>query len=176
MYTFFGIMALRPDIQRQAQCELDSVLGQDRMPTFDDRSSLPFIDCIVFEVLRWNVITPLGRGHFAGSSFRVCSQQHRFPTHGYRRGRVSRLSGSKRIDRLGEHLVRPIELRLVRLYLTSEGQSCETPRYSQTRNSSILPAFWPRRKVVRQHGKSSSRRCMGGESGIQPFIFTHLWH
>ena len=62
-------MALCPDIQRQAQYELDSVLGQGRMPTFDDRSSLPFIDCIVFEVLRWNVITPLGRSHVASFSF-----------------------------------------------------------------------------------------------------------
>ena len=67
MYTFFGAMVLQPDIQRRAQNELDSVLGQDRMPSFDDRSSLPFIDCIVLEVLRWNVVTPLGTVSFASS-------------------------------------------------------------------------------------------------------------
>ncbi|KAF8547812.1 cytochrome P450 [Imleria badia] len=63
MYIFLGAMVLDPDIQRRAQSELDSVLGQDRMPNFDDRSSLPFIDCIVLEVLRWNVVTPLGFPH-----------------------------------------------------------------------------------------------------------------
>ena len=60
MYTFFGAMVLYPDVQRQAQRELDTVLGQDRLPTFDDRPSLPFTDAIVLEVLRWNVVTPLG--------------------------------------------------------------------------------------------------------------------
>lgn len=71
MYTFFGAMALHPEIQRRAQIELDSVLGRDRdrLPTFEDRSSLPFIDCIVLEVLRWNIITPLGISRFARSSF-----------------------------------------------------------------------------------------------------------
>ncbi|KAG9316164.1 cytochrome P450 [Chiua virens] len=43
--------------------ELDSVLGRENLPTFDDRASLPFIDCIVLEVFRWNVVTPLGFPH-----------------------------------------------------------------------------------------------------------------
>ena len=63
MYTFIGAMVLYPDIQHRAQSELDSVLGHDRMPTFEDRPSLPFIDCIALEVLRWNVVTPLGIGY-----------------------------------------------------------------------------------------------------------------
>lgn len=53
-------MVLYPDVQRRAQSELDAVLGQDRLPTFDDRPSLLFIDAIVLETLRWNVVTPLG--------------------------------------------------------------------------------------------------------------------
>ena len=67
MYTFFGAMVLQPEIQRRAQSKLDSVLGWDRMSSFDDRSSLLFIDCIVLEVLRWNVVTPLGTVCFAFS-------------------------------------------------------------------------------------------------------------
>lgn len=63
MYTLLGAMVLQPDIQHQAQSELDSVLGQDRLPTFDDRPSLPFIDCIILEALRWNIVTPLGFPH-----------------------------------------------------------------------------------------------------------------
>lgn len=76
MFTFFGAMVLHPDIQRQAQNELDSVLGQDRMPTFEDRSSLPFIDCIVLEVLRLNVVTPLGIRYITRISFWIA---HRDP-------------------------------------------------------------------------------------------------
>ena len=60
MFAFLGVMVLYPDVQRRAQSELDTVLGQERLPTFDDRQSLPFIDAIVLEVLRWNVVTPLG--------------------------------------------------------------------------------------------------------------------
>lgn len=58
-------MVLHPDVQRRAQSELDTVLSHDRLPTFDDRPSLPFIDAVVLEVLRWNVVTPLGiTSHF----------------------------------------------------------------------------------------------------------------
>ena len=53
-------MVLYPDVQRRAQSELDTVLGHVRLPTFDDRPSLPFIDGIVLEALRWNGVTPLG--------------------------------------------------------------------------------------------------------------------
>ena len=69
MYTFIGSMVLHPDVQRRAQIELDSVLDQDRLPTLDDRPSLSFIDCIVLEVFRWNVITPLGIARAAGFTF-----------------------------------------------------------------------------------------------------------
>lgn len=79
MYTFLGAMVLQPEIQRRAQIELDSVLGQDHMPTFEDRSSLPFIDCIVLEVFRWNAITPLGIGRFIHSPFRVAHGDPGFP-------------------------------------------------------------------------------------------------
>ena len=66
MYSFIGSMVLHPHVQRRAQIELNSVLYQDRFPTLDDRPSLPFIDCIVLEVFRWNVITPLGIARAAG--------------------------------------------------------------------------------------------------------------
>ena len=52
-------MMIYPDIQARAQAELDSVVGTDRLPTFDDRDSLPYINAICKEVLRWNVIVPL---------------------------------------------------------------------------------------------------------------------
>ena len=53
-------MLLYPDIQRKAQDELDSAVGRERLPTFEDRPGLPFVDAICKEVLRWRPISPLG--------------------------------------------------------------------------------------------------------------------
>lgn len=60
MMTFFLAMALHPNIMRKVQHELDAVTGRDRLPTFEDRSRLPFVDAMCREVLRWRPVTPLG--------------------------------------------------------------------------------------------------------------------
>jgi cytochrome P450 len=53
-------MLLSPEIQKRAQAELDSVTGQERLPTFDDRPKLPFVDAVCKESLRWYPVTPIG--------------------------------------------------------------------------------------------------------------------
>ena len=60
MKFFLVAMLLYPDVQQKAQDELDSVIGRDRLPTFEDRPRLPFIDAMCKEVLRWRLVTPLG--------------------------------------------------------------------------------------------------------------------
>jgi hypothetical protein len=35
-----------------AQREIDSVVGDQRLPEFEDRERLPFVECIVQETLR----------------------------------------------------------------------------------------------------------------------------
>ncbi len=35
------------------------VVGSGRMPTFSDRSALPYVNAVVKEVLRWNAVIPL---------------------------------------------------------------------------------------------------------------------
>ncbi|CAK5279069.1 unnamed protein product [Mycena citricolor] len=57
---FFLAMALNPDIQRAAQAELDAVVGRSRLPTLEDQSSLPYVDAVCKEVLRWFVSAPAG--------------------------------------------------------------------------------------------------------------------
>lgn len=52
-------MLLYPDIQKEAQAELDRVIGKDRLPNFSDREHLPYIDALVKETLRWNPVVPL---------------------------------------------------------------------------------------------------------------------
>ena len=54
-------MALYPEVQKKAQAEIDSVIGPNRLPDFQDRSSLPYINAVVKEMARWNLVVPLGR-------------------------------------------------------------------------------------------------------------------
>ena len=52
LQVFVLAMMLHPEVVMKAQAELDSVVGADRMPEFDDREHLPYINAIVKETLR----------------------------------------------------------------------------------------------------------------------------
>ncbi len=54
-------MLLYPDIQAKAQAEIDAVIGDDRLPRFDDRERLPYVNALALEVSRWHNIGPLGQ-------------------------------------------------------------------------------------------------------------------
>ena len=56
-------MAAYPEVQRKAQGFLDAVVGNDRLPTFSDRDDLPYIEAIVYELLRWRPPGPMGLPH-----------------------------------------------------------------------------------------------------------------
>lgn len=58
-------MVLFPRVQHKAQQELDRVVGQGRLPTLDDEQDLLYIAAVIKEVLRWNVISPIGFAHRA---------------------------------------------------------------------------------------------------------------
>jgi len=61
--SFFVAMLLYPGMQTKAQDELDSVVGRERLLTFEHRPNLPFIDAMCMEVFRWRPITPLAIPH-----------------------------------------------------------------------------------------------------------------
>ncbi|PFH49608.1 hypothetical protein AMATHDRAFT_76109 [Amanita thiersii Skay4041] len=61
--SFVLAMVLHPEVQIKAHQELDAVIGRGRLPTFDDRASLPYIGAISKEILRWNPVAPLGLPH-----------------------------------------------------------------------------------------------------------------
>ncbi|KAI0712496.1 CyP450 monooxygenase [Earliella scabrosa] len=65
LQVFFIAMALNPDIQRKAQAELDAVIGPDRLPDHNDRASLPYIDAIAKESLRWQNVVPFSLPHLS---------------------------------------------------------------------------------------------------------------
>ena len=51
--VFLLNMVLHPEIVHKAQEEIDSVVGSDRLPQFDDREKLPYIEGIVQETMRY---------------------------------------------------------------------------------------------------------------------------
>ncbi|KAF8900709.1 cytochrome P450 [Gymnopilus junonius] len=63
--TFFLAMASFPEIQKRAQEMLDAVIGPDRLPDFDDRPSLPYLEAITREIFRWRPVLPLSVPHSA---------------------------------------------------------------------------------------------------------------
>ena len=53
-------MVLYPDVQEKAIALLERVVGTSRLPTFQDRPSLIYIDAIMRECLRWRPVLPIG--------------------------------------------------------------------------------------------------------------------
>ena len=52
-----------PQVQARAQEEIDRVVGNDRLPSWDDRSNLPYIDALVKEVFRMYPVLASGVPH-----------------------------------------------------------------------------------------------------------------
>ena len=50
--SFVLAIVTHPEVQVKGQRELDSVVGRERLPDFNDRPFLPYITAIVKEVLR----------------------------------------------------------------------------------------------------------------------------
>lgn len=64
--TIFTLaMVMFPDVQQKAQEEIDRVVGTDRLPSFEDRDQLPYINGLVKETMRWWPIAPMGFPHTA---------------------------------------------------------------------------------------------------------------
>ena len=61
--TFFLAMRLYPEVQKKAQEELDEVVGLSRLPEYEDRENLPYINALCKEVVRWHPVAPLGVAH-----------------------------------------------------------------------------------------------------------------
>jgi hypothetical protein len=76
-------MTLNPEIQAQAQAEIDSVL-KGRLPTIGDQNELPYTNAIALETLRWGIHGTLGMWRtFLAFSFQQ-SGRTTTPPHGGR--------------------------------------------------------------------------------------------
>ena len=72
MMNFVLAMLLYPETMRKAQAELDTVVGRDLAPTFEDKNSLPYVRAIVKEVLRWRAPGPLGTSALSAPARTTC--------------------------------------------------------------------------------------------------------
>ncbi|KAF9483393.1 cytochrome P450 [Pholiota conissans] len=63
LLSFFLAMAKFPDAQKKAQAEITRVIGPNRLPTYEDRASLPYVEALYREVLRWRPPVPLNTAH-----------------------------------------------------------------------------------------------------------------
>ncbi|KAF9238500.1 cytochrome P450 [Melanogaster broomeanus] len=68
LLMFHLAMVLNPDVQTKAQEEIDRVVGNERLPNFDDRPALPYIEGVYLETLRWQPVAPLGVPHMTSTS------------------------------------------------------------------------------------------------------------
>ncbi|EAU86925.2 cytochrome P450 [Coprinopsis cinerea okayama7 len=60
---FLLAMMKHPEVLKKAQHEIDTVVGQDRLPTFSDRKSLPYVEAVLSETWRWASPVPLSLPH-----------------------------------------------------------------------------------------------------------------
>ncbi|EFR00675.1 hypothetical protein MGYG_03680 [Nannizzia gypsea CBS 118893] len=61
--VFVMASVLHQDAVKEAQEELDRVVGPDRLPTFEDMPKLPYVNAFIAEVQRWRPIAVTGMPH-----------------------------------------------------------------------------------------------------------------
>lgn len=70
MYQSVGVLAIfflgmltHPAVEAKAQEEIDRVVGKNRLPTFEDRVNMPYIEAVFKEAFRWHTLAPLSLPH-----------------------------------------------------------------------------------------------------------------
>ena len=59
LLIFVYLMMNHPEVQHHAQAEIDRVVGQQRLPDFEDRPSLPYVDAVLRETMRLHPVMPI---------------------------------------------------------------------------------------------------------------------
>ncbi|KAF9482335.1 cytochrome P450 [Pholiota conissans] len=61
--TFFLAMLLYPEVQKRGRQAMIQAISNERLPIFSDMQSIPYVDAIIKEVLRWRPVAPLALPH-----------------------------------------------------------------------------------------------------------------
>ncbi len=57
--TLFLLLIRHPEVQERVYREISCVVGLDRLPDLSDRDSLPYLDSVLQESMRFNPPVPL---------------------------------------------------------------------------------------------------------------------
>lgn len=60
LQVFILAMTIHRSVQVKIQEEIERVTGGKRLPELSDMDSMPYVRCVILEVLRWQPVTPLG--------------------------------------------------------------------------------------------------------------------
>ncbi|KAJ7598144.1 cytochrome P450 [Mycena floridula] len=63
VHAYFLVMTLHNTVQQKLQAEMDAVVGRDRLPTFEDRENLPYLEAFIKEIFRFHIPVPSGIPH-----------------------------------------------------------------------------------------------------------------
>lgn len=77
--AFVQAMVAYPEVQRKAQAQIDAIIGEDRSPTWQDYSKLPYIAQCVKETMRWRPVTPLAFPHALLEADTAVDGRYRLP-------------------------------------------------------------------------------------------------
>ncbi|KAG2149337.1 cytochrome P450 [Suillus clintonianus] len=91
LLVFLLAMVLHPEAQAKAHAEIDRVVGKDRLPDFDDRPALPYVEAILRETLRWHPVFPFGapnatttsdiyKGYFIPKGWAMTHDETKYPS------------------------------------------------------------------------------------------------
>ena len=79
--AFLHAMTKWPEVMKKAQREIDTVVGEERSPVWEDYESLPYVAACVKEAMRWRPVVPLAfphcnsEGKFPFSQY-ICTERH----------------------------------------------------------------------------------------------------
>ncbi|KAL4248918.1 cytochrome P450 family protein [Abortiporus biennis] len=63
LQTFVCCLTAYPEVQAKAHKELDEVIGNQRLPSYEDLERLPYLQAIIKELERFRPVTPLALPH-----------------------------------------------------------------------------------------------------------------
>ena len=72
LHWAIAAMTEHPEIQENVAMEIDEVVGRDRLPSIDDKGTLPYTEATILEVFRFGSVVPIGIPHSVIADTSLC--------------------------------------------------------------------------------------------------------
>jgi cytochrome P450 len=60
LHVFVLAMTIHRTVQEKIQVEIEQITGGKRLPEASDMDHMPYVGCVILELLRWQPVAPLG--------------------------------------------------------------------------------------------------------------------